>query len=486
MKKLRRRLRASFATRSWRAGAYSVFAAVLVAAIAVVANLAVSALPASVTQCDLSQNQIYSISEGTGQVLASLDRDVQIYWLARQDQENNTIRQVLSRYAEYAHVTVTQVDPVRYPGFAADYTDETVEDNSVAVVCGERSMYIPYVDMWTYSDYDTYSYYMNYYGQPYLDVFTGEEKLTGAVLYVTSDDMPVLYTLTGHGETGVSESVLSSLALENIRTETLNLLTAEAVPADCAVLALFGPVSDLTDRELELIEDYAAKGGRLLVTTAYTAEPLENVTRLLREFDLELVGGYVMESDSRYYSYGYIDLVLPSLGTHSITSPLTAGEGGYTIVMPDAQALRDASDEYSGVNVTALLYSSGTSYVKRNVEGLTSYERTDGDETGSFLLAAAAEEGDTGARLVVFGSTQFMESDFSDMVSGANLDLFLNGADWLVDQEQSISIHPKTLSSDYLAFTDSTANVLKAVLTVGVPVLFLAAGVVIFVKRRRR
>lgn len=486
MKKLRQKIRASFTTRSWRAGAYSVFAAVLVAAIAVVANLAVSALPASITQLDLSENQIYSISEGTGQVLASLDQDVHIYWLAQEGYENNTLRQVLSRYAEYERVSVTQVDPVRYPGFAGDYTDETVTDNSVVVVCGERSMYIPYEDMWTYSDYETYAYYMNYYGQPYLDVFTGEEKLTGAVLYVTSGELPVLYTLTGHGETGVSESVLASLALENIETRSLNLLTAEAVPADCAVLALFGPVKDLTDRELELIEDYAGRGGRLLVTTAYTPEELVNFSRLLRDFSIELVGGYVMESDSRYYSYGYIDLVLPSLGTHSITSPLLAGEGGYTVVMPDAQALRDISDERSSAAVTALLYSSGTSYVKQNVEGLTSYERSDGDETGSFLLAAAAEDSDTGARLVVFGSTQFMEADFSDMVSGANLDLFLNAADWLVDQEQSISIHPKTISSDYLAFTDSTANVLKGVLTVAIPLLFLAAGVGIFVKRRRR
>ena len=258
------------------------------------------------------------------------------------------------------------------------------------------------------------------------------------------------------------------------------------MPADCAVLALFGPVKDLTDRELALIEDYAEKGGRLLVTTEYTAQPLKNFSKLLADFDLDLVGGYVMESDPSYYRYGYIDLVLPSLGAHAVTAPMLAAEGGYTVLMPDAQALRDTADERTGASVTALLYSSGTSYVKQNVEGLTSYEQDDEDETGSFLLAAASEDKDTGARLVAFGSSQFMEPEFSDMVSGANLDLFLNGADWLVDQEQSISIHPKTLSSDYLSFTDSTANVLKGALTVAVPVLFLAAGVGIFVKRRRR
>ena len=486
MSGLWKKLRASFTTRSWRAGAYSVFAAVLVAAIAVVTNLAVSALPASVTQLDMTEGRLYTLSAGTEQVLASLDRDVEIYWLVQSGYENNTMEQILSRYAEYDRVSVTQVDPVRYPGFAAAYTDQTVEDNSLAVVCGERSMYIPYDDVWTYSDYDAYTYYLSNYGQEYLDVFTGEEKLTGAILYVTNDELPALYYLTGHGETGVSESVLNSLALENISTQSLNLMTEEAVPADCAVLALFGPVSDLTDRELELIEQYAETGGRLLITTAYTEEKLPNLDKLLEEFSIELVGGYVMESDSRYYHYGYIDLILPDLGVHTITAPLTAGEGGYTVVMPDAQALRVLTEGNDDVTVTPLLSSSATSYVKQDVAGAVSYAQDDDDETGSFMVAAAAQNDKTGGRLVVFGATRFMEPDFSDMVAGANLDLFLNGADWLIEQQQSISIHPKTLSNTYLTFTDSTANIIKVTVAVVVPVLFLAAGIVIFMRRRRR
>ena len=481
-----KKLRASFSTRFWRAGAYSVFAAVLIIAMAVVANLAVSALPSTATQLDMTANQLYSITEGTGQVLASLDKDVDVYWLVQNGYENTTMEQVLGRYGEYDRVSVTKVDPVRYPGFAAQYTDATVEDNSLLAVCGERSIYIPYSDVWTYSDFDTYSYYMSTYGQEYLDVFTGEEKLTSAILSVTSDEQPVLYYLTGHGETGVSEDVLSSVALENIRAESLNLLTAESVPADCATLAIFGPVRDLSDREMEQIEVYVKNGGQLLITTAYSDEDMPNFKELLARFGLGLIGGYVMESDSRYYNYGYIDLVLPDIGSHDITAPLLAGEGGYSVIMPDSQALEDITDETSSCTVTPLLSSSVTSYIKQDAEGLDSYEQAEGDQVGSFILAAASENEDTGARLVVFGSTRFMEADFSELVSGVNLDLFLNGLDWLCRLEQSISIHPKTLTTSYLSFTDSTANILKVVLTVVIPVLFVAAGVVIFVRRRRR
>lgn len=480
-----KKLIASFRTRAWRAGAYSVFAAMIVIAMAVVVNLAVSALPVSVTQVDLTDNQLYSLSQGTEQTLAALDKDVEIYWLTQNGYENKTMEQVLSRYAQFSRVSVTQVDPVRYPGFAAAYTDETAENNSLVIVCGERSLFIPYADVWTYSDFETYSYYMTYYGEPYLDVFTGEAKITSAIGYVTSDTLPVLYYLTGHGETGVSDSVLAALTLENIQPESLNLLTEEAVPDDCAVLAIFGPVTDLTDREAELIDAYAAQGGKLLITTEYTKEELPNFKALLGDFGIELIGGYVMENDSRYYSYGYIDLVLPAILHHAITDPLMAGEG-FVVMMPDAQAMMDAATETSAATVTPLLASSATSYIKQDVEGLTNYDQSEGDQEGSFLLAAVSENRDTGAQLVVFSSTRFMESEFSDLVSGANQDLFLNGADWLCERGEIVSVHPKILSGEYLTFTDGTASAVKIVLPVVIPLLFLSVGAAIFVKRRRR
>lgn len=484
MKKLREKLAASFRTKSWRAGAYSVFAAVIVAAMAVVANLAVGALPATATQLDMTDEQLYTLSQGTEQALAALDKDVEIYWLVQPGNENTTMEQVLLRYAQFDRVTVTSVDPVRYPGFAAEYTDETVTENSLIVASGDRSMYIPYDSVWTYSDYEMYSYYLTYYGSEYLDVFAGEGKITGAIGYVTGGDLPILYYLTGHGETGVSDDVLDAMALENVQAESLNLLTAEAVPDDCAVLALFGPVSDLTAREAAMVEEYLAGGGQLLVTTAYTAADMPHLKALLDGFGLELLDGCVMEDDSRYYSYGYIDLLLPQIGSHDITAPLR--EGGYSVLMPDSQGMVLAEHIPADITVTPLLESSLTSYLKEGLEGLTGYERADGDRTGSFILAAAAENETTGARLAVFGSTRFMEADFSDMVSGAGMDLFLNGVNWLSRQEQGISIHPKILTGDYLTFDESAAGVLKVALTSVIPALFLAAGLVIYMRRRRR
>lgn len=483
MKNLARKVKAAFRTRSWRAGAYSVFAAILVIAIAVVVNLAVEALPASSTQLDMTPEKIYSISDETRQRLSALEEDVDVYWLVQSGQEDNTLQQVLERYAEFEHVSVTAVDPVKYPGFAAAYTDESISNNSLLVVCGDRSVYIPSTDVWTYSDSEMYYYYYYYYGQDYRDVFAGEGKLTSAIGYVTSEELPVMYMLTGHGETGFSDSVLNAVALQNIQTESLSLLTVEAVPEDCAVLAVLGPVSDISANELAMIEDYLDGGGRLLVTTEYTDGDMTNFQKLLSDWGMELTYGYVLESQSQYYSYGYIDLLLPELGVHEITQPLS--EGGYTVMMPDAQAIT-AAGEPENITVTALLQSSSGSYLKTDISSLTGYEQAEGDPTGPFLLGAAAENSDTGGQVAVFTSTVFAEPDYSDLVSGANLDILLNAVDWLCEKTDSISIHPKTISSETLTFTDSAAGALKFALVVAVPALFLAAGVVIFIRRRKR
>ncbi len=479
MKQWRQKFRDKFGTRAWRAGSYSVFAAIIVIAIAVFVNLVVQALPTSATQLDMTEEKLYSISDETKKLLSSLDEDVDVYWLVTSGQEDTTLQQVLSRYSEYDHVNVIQVDPVKYPNFASTYTDESISYNSVIVSCGTRSMYIPYSDIWTYSDFDTYYYYYYYYGTEYLDVFAGESKITSAINYVTSEELPVMYMLSGHGETGFSDDLLDSIALQNIQAESLSLLTLESVPEDCALLAILGPVSDISDTELAMIEAYLDGGGKLLVTTEYTESDMTNFETLLNYCGMEVTYGYVLESSSQYYSYGYIDLLLPTIGSHEITVPLT--EGGYSVMIPDAQGLTVVDG--SSFTVSALLSTSSSSYIKQDLSGVISYEQEEDDPTGPFLLGAAAEDTDTGAQVVVFTSTVFAENDYSEMVSGANLDLMLNALDWLCDKTDSISIHTKTISSDYLTFSDNSARLMKIVLVIVVAGVFLEAGVGFFVCR---
>lgn len=75
------KLRQMFGSR-FKAGSYSAFAAAVVIAIAVLANLAVQALPQTATQIDLTAQSLYTLSDQTRRIAASLDTDVNLYLLA--------------------------------------------------------------------------------------------------------------------------------------------------------------------------------------------------------------------------------------------------------------------------------------------------------------------------------------------------------------------------------------------------------------------
>ena len=58
------------------------------------------------------------------------------------------------------------------------------------------------------------------------------------------------------------------------------------------------------------------------------------------------------------------------------------------------------------------------------------------------------------------------------MVSGGNLDLFLNAISWMCGHEDGISIHSKSMNYEYLTISISSASVMTAVIIWLIPALF--------------
>ena len=80
---------------------------------------------------------------------------------------------------------------------------------------------------------------MNSYSMSYETTgFDGEGQLTSAISYVTSNDLPMMYNIEGHGESSLSSSLESSIKKGNIDVQSLNLLTEGKVPedADCILI----------------------------------------------------------------------------------------------------------------------------------------------------------------------------------------------------------------------------------------------------------
>ena len=142
-------IKASLTTRAFRVGGYSVAAAAIVVLIAVVANLLVTALPATLTQVDTTAGSMYTLSQETEDILSGLEEDITLYWVVQSGQEDETLGTLLDRYAAGSdRVTLEKVDPDVSPELLQEYVSGTVYNNSLIVVSGDRDTYVSYDDLY--------------------------------------------------------------------------------------------------------------------------------------------------------------------------------------------------------------------------------------------------------------------------------------------------------------------------------------------------
>lgn len=497
-------LKTSFSSKNFRLGGYSVLTALVVIGIAVVINLAANQLPTKATNYDLTASDVLSLSDQTKEITAALDQDVTIYDIVQSGNEDETISQLLDRYKDLSdHITVKSVDPVVYPNFASQYTSEEVSENSLIVVCGEKSRYIGNEDIYETSynsDYSTNT------------TFDGEGELTSAIQYVASGTSGKIYLLTGHGEADIPDSVTEAIAKENMDLEELSLLKEGSVPDDASSLMIFSPSSDISSEEKDTILAYLAKGGSLMLITDYVDDQdMTNLYALEAAYGVKTADGIVMEGSASNCVQNYNYYLLPEIDSHEITDPLI--NGGYNVLMPLAQGILETGDAANTVTITPLLTTSDQAYSKVAGSAMNTYDKEDGDIDGPFNLGVAisedlsnesTDEADTGdtedgestetadegasdtSKIVFFSSSAFLEDSVSELVSGANLDLFVNSIGYLCDRESSVSIHAKALSSSYLTVSSAASSFWALIVIAVIPGCFLIIGIVKWIRRRKK
>ena len=490
-------------------GSYRAGMSAIACAAVVLVNLIAANLPSQYLKYDVSEQKLFTTGEQTAEILEALDEDVTLYLIAQQGSEDTTLLELLERYEGLSeHITVETRDPVLYPNFVSQYTDENLSENSVIVVGQERSRAVDFYDIYGYSvDYSTYS--------SSLDSFDGEGQITSAIDYVTAEEIPVLYTLEGHDEASLSATLTASIEKENIEIRSLSLLTSEAVPEDARILLIYGPLSDISAEEKEKITAYLDRGGQVIYLLGYTDQETPNLDALLAEYGISLTDGLVMEGSSDHYLPNYPYYLLPDINY----SDYTADVSSRYVLLPFSQGMTEAGSEAEetddSLTYESLLTTSAEAYSKTNLES-ENMEMEEGDIAGPFDLgvvatktvsqkegteeetdatedadtaedADAAESGEENeAKLIVFASETLLDEQVDAMVSGGNSTLFLNVLSQLADHESTVSIGAKSLAVSWLTVTAGSAIFWGLITVLVLPLFLLCLGGVIWFQRRKR
>lgn len=475
-------------SKSLRLGGYSVIATVLVLAIAVIVNVIFAAIPAKYTAFDTTGKEMYTLSDVSLDLLAKLDKDIKFTWLVKEGNEDTSIDLLLKEYQTHSdHIVIEKADPDLNPTMIAENTSQFYE-NSMLVTCGDRSRWVDFYDIYVIQ-YDAETYY---YTQQYDVDFAGENAITGAINYVVNAEFPKLYSLTGHGEAEIPTNIKSAIQQSNVDMEKLSFFNSDAVPEDASVLFINGPTSDLTEDELPKLSAYLKKGGRLLVLTGPQPDgkALPNLNKLMEAYGVKAADGIVVEGSTSNFASNQPYALLPDLVSNEITIQLK--NKNYYVLMPFAQGLQLVDAPSDSLIVNKLMKTSNKAYSKLAAYNMTTYEKEAGDIDGGFALGVAItdridEEKNIEARIVWLSSTYLIDEATSKTVAGANQTLFTNAISWLCGTaDTGISIGAKSLAEETLTMTSSTVNLLMVLFVLVIPVIYLAAGIAVWIKRRHR
>lgn len=474
--------RYSISVKSLAIGAYSTGMIAVAVGIIVAANVVLGELPPSWISVDVTADKLYSLTDQTKEYVGKMNEDVTIYVIVSDANKDMMLDQTLQRYDDLSgYIKVEYVDPNVNPRFHTQYTNENISLNSLILVSEKRSAVIDYNDIYETSyDYDSYTggYSSKTTG------YDGEGQITSALDKVLTDNVPKVYFTEGHGETSLSVTYTNALEKENTEYETINLLNYDTVPEDVACLIIHGAVKDFSADDTEKVIQYLDQGGNVILVTGIAEGETPNLDTLYAYMGLHVADGLVVEQDEgNYYRNPYY--LLPTLGYSSYTAGLY---GQYYVFVPFGQGILIDDEEREDISYTKFLTTSDSAFAKADLSNLENYEKGEEDIAGPFAIGVSAvktlEDGSQ-STMVIYGGEQIFSDEANAMVSGANQVMFTNTVSSFAKHEVSVSIPAKNYEVSSLMIPQSKAVLFGVLLTVAIPLGCLAAGFIIWFRRRK-
>ena len=501
-----------------RIRATSIGITAVVAAVVIVLNIVVSLLADRYPlNLDLTEEAVYSLSQNSIDLAAQIDKDVEITFFLKDDLLKNpstgndtldtVLRQMYTFSAEYASrckskIDIRFVDLTENPTLAGTYPVD-VADGDTLFQCGERVRHFTIDDMLTYEqvpNYQTYQYDYVYYS-------TVEKTLATGFLSVVGDADMVLTFLTGNGESAQAIADMQAIYEDNGYTvKTLDFTTAAEIDEACTTMLIVGANIDFTDAQIERLTAWLNNGGKLdrhlYVLCDYAAGKLPNLYEFLETYyGIAVSDQIIYETDAgSLYDARYPYFPLATIQENELMPDATGKRVllGATLALdtklahdPDNLMVFD-TDIITFPNQTTKLWSAVVDENGAPVydeDGNPTYEVREAAEY-PLIGAALACEWDivnnisVNSYVFVAGGYDFIGYvNYSSAFS--NESLILDPINTMCGNLINVKVESQKMDDETLMYTAKTARVLGlGVFTIGVPVLLLVAGLLVFIRRR--
>jgi ABC-type uncharacterized transport system involved in gliding motility auxiliary subunit len=352
---------------------------------------------------------------------------------------------------------------------------------------------------------------LEYEGRTQRVTTDAEQDLTNGLIKVVQGTQHKVYFVQGHGERDINGSdergysaIKQELGSDNFTAEPLILLQ-QAIPDDATVVVIGGPQTDLLQPEIDKLKSFLVKGGKLLVLLdppqKADAPPPANLVGFLKDWSIDVGTNAILDPMSQLRGASAdVPVAAPPYPYHPITNTfrmLTA--------YPYARGVKPIEGGPSGRTATTFVQSGRNSWAETDLKLLTTKGEAQpnpdqGDVQGPVSLAVAVSapatvttaaaqtngQGDESkkpeTRLVVVGDSDFATNGF--LGTGGNRDMFLNIVNWLAQQENLISVRPRSPEDRRITLTAGQERFIFWLTVLIIPGTVLLAGVQTWWRRR--
>jgi len=422
-------------------------------------------------QFDLTANKRHSLSQSSVELLSALDKSISVHAYTTDDVTKQAIREIIGRYQRVK------------PDFNLRLLNpdiDIVEAQQDGIVMNKPFAFVIY-----------------YNGRMEPIDSLSESAISNALLRLNRRDNQQVVFLSGHGErdiNGTDSRAYSTLKQQltdmGFNLQSVNLLE-QPLPDNTALLVIAAPVNKYLDGEIEQLENYLNKGGNLL----WLADPgkLQGLDKLATSFGIQFQAGMIVDNnpDLRRTLNIQHPAIIPvtEYFPHIITNTIR-----YNTLFPLARGISPLTNDNT-VNdwqAEALFSSFGKSWTETG--GLTDemvFDSASGDVAGPITIAVALhrklQESPTAPaktqRAVIIGDSDFLADNY--IGAGANLNLGLNIFNWLIGDDDLISVEVKPASDTHLELNDSELVIIGFGFFLILPLLLLAAGFFIWYRRKK-
>lgn len=459
-------LRKAAGSRSARYGANSLLTTGLVAGILVVVNFLNYNHG---WKKDLTKTGVHTLSEQTVKLLKELKTDVKatVYVKA---QGREQAKSLIDKYRDHTKkLSAEYVDPDRDPGRAK--AANVKKYNTVVFESGGKESRVEDIS---------------------------EEKFTNALIKLSRSKTVTMCVLTGHGERGLDEqtndgytTVKAEMGVSSWETKVVNLLEEGKVPEVCSVLLVLGPTKAFFDKEFTVLGEWIDNGGRALFAVDPDIERGSNrndqINKFLSQWRVRVRHDIVIDPLSRLLGAEANVPIVPTYNKdHVITKDFQA-----TALFPLASSVEILDGDSSGLRVQWLAKSTPKSFAETDFKELAkgkAQQDAGKDKQGPLDMVVAIEgrrnnSAKAPTRMVVFGTSALASNAYARHAQ--NIDLFLNTASWLADDESLISIRPKEETGQAITLSQTEGRYIQLLTMMLVPLFSFGTGIASYVRRRK-